>query len=209
MDFRSIWPYINAILLFVLVGLGGAFYAYLKKIGENAATHKDMVKLTKEIEAIRAEIAEEVWNRQRRWDLKRDMLVDAFNKLSEMEETLKELDRAIQIPTRMINENWKNVEAEKYDEWQRRLADFRKASELAAVVCGLDVWNAFVQFANVAEAIADEIHNDNYLDTYKENRDELWQKHSDVCEQMRGQLGVEIAPEAAGETGPPPEKLKE
>jgi hypothetical protein len=65
----------------------GAWFAsymgsYMRKKGENLATHEDLDKLVKQLEAttnatkaIEARISHETWGRQKNWEMKRDALV--------------------------------------------------------------------------------------------------------------------------------------
>src|SRR5277367_6744106 len=71
------------------VGLGGFLAGYLKKKGENLATHEDISKVLVEVRAttqatkeIEAKISSEVWDRQKRWELKREVLLKILDKLS-------------------------------------------------------------------------------------------------------------------------------
>ena len=63
---------------------GGAAYfgAYLKKKGENLATHEDLNGLVKQVEAvtqttkmIEYAISNDIWDRQKRWEMRRDTLM--------------------------------------------------------------------------------------------------------------------------------------
>jgi hypothetical protein len=68
----------------LLAGAGAFLGFYLKKKGENLATHEDIDRLndqvrvvtttTKEIEA---KISGDLWDRQKQWELKRDALFEA------------------------------------------------------------------------------------------------------------------------------------
>ena len=67
------------IISFVGGWLGSLVGAYLKKKGENLATHEDIGKLVEQVAAvtkttkeIEAKISDEVWGRQRLWEMKRD-----------------------------------------------------------------------------------------------------------------------------------------
>jgi hypothetical protein len=70
-----------------LVGaFGGSYLAsYLKKKGENLATHEDIQKLVEQVKAtteatkaIEARIDNQVWKGQREWEMKRDAAVAAL-----------------------------------------------------------------------------------------------------------------------------------
>ncbi len=76
-------------------GIGAYFGAYLKKKGENLATKEDFDNLeeqtrqlthaTKEIEA---KIDDQVWNRQRQWEMKKEILLEATRIVAKADETL-------------------------------------------------------------------------------------------------------------------------
>src|SRR6516164_6447747 len=86
MDMTIALPYINtALLIFGGLGLG----EYVKKRAESLATRKDIGALTKEVEGIKAEISKGEWNRQKRWELKREVLLEATERLAEVIEALR------------------------------------------------------------------------------------------------------------------------
>lgn len=71
-------------------GLGAYLGAYLKKSAENLATHDDFEKLlaeqkrtteaTKEVEA---RISKEVWDKQREWEFKREVLLEGGRSIAD------------------------------------------------------------------------------------------------------------------------------
>src|SRR5208282_4811332 len=70
-------------------GVGLYLGAYLKKKGENLATHEDVDKLVEQVRAvttttkeIEAKVSGEAWNRQRRWELKRGVLLEGAKKFA-------------------------------------------------------------------------------------------------------------------------------
>lgn len=77
-----------ALLALALIGswLGGFFGTYFKKKGENLATKEDIEELTRRTKEIEAKIDDQVWDRQRQWELTRDgaiRLMEAQGKLDE------------------------------------------------------------------------------------------------------------------------------
>jgi hypothetical protein len=65
-----------------LISLFVGFYlaGYLREKGKNLATHEDIVKVLDQVRAvttttkeIEAKISNDVWDRQKRWELKRDL----------------------------------------------------------------------------------------------------------------------------------------
>jgi len=76
------------------------FGEYLAQKAKNLATHEDIQKLVdqvRETERVKAEISDRVWDRQRRWDMKKEMYVDAYaavHKLADRLATIAQLKRA-------------------------------------------------------------------------------------------------------------------
>jgi hypothetical protein len=71
-------------------GLGAYIGAHLKKKAENLATHEDIDKLLVQIKAtteatksIEARISNEVWNRQREWEFKRETLLEGGRSIAD------------------------------------------------------------------------------------------------------------------------------
>jgi hypothetical protein len=84
------------ILLVALASaFGGYLGAYLKKKGENLATHEDLEKLvhqmaatTEATKAIEARISDEMWNRQRQWEMKKEIFVEATRTIAKADAVL-------------------------------------------------------------------------------------------------------------------------
>src|ERR1700733_9090074 len=82
-------------LNFVVSGGGAHFGAYLKKKGENLATHEDIDKVLVEVRAttqatkeIEAKISDVVWDRQKRWEMKRDLIFEATKRIAIVKDKL-------------------------------------------------------------------------------------------------------------------------
>src|SRR5208283_2457485 len=70
-------------------GVGLYLGAYLRKKAENLATREDLDKLVEQVRAvttatkeIEARISDEAWNREKMWELKRDVLLEAVKGLA-------------------------------------------------------------------------------------------------------------------------------
>lgn len=64
---------------------------YLKKKAENLATHEDIKRLVdqvRETERVKAEIADRMWDRQTRWNAKRDYYVTLIRHMCSLVEVL-------------------------------------------------------------------------------------------------------------------------
>src|ERR1039457_5932070 len=72
--------------------VGSYLASYLKKKGENLATHEDIGKLVEQMQAvtqatkeIEAKISNEVWNRQKQWEVRRDVIFETVKQLGEVQ----------------------------------------------------------------------------------------------------------------------------
>jgi hypothetical protein len=134
---------------FVLAGTGAYLGSYLKKKGENLATHEDIDKVVKQVEAvtkatkqIESKISNEMWDRQKRWEVTRDSLLELVRALSEFMEAMSNLDSAFQAEKGIKEGNPDMVSSfmsEALDRWARAGAAFSGASLLAETVCGNEV----------------------------------------------------------------------
>src|SRR5262249_24189492 len=87
---------IIAILSFILVAVFRPYLSgYASKKGENLATHEDIDKLVDQVKAttdatkkLEAEISSGVWNKQKRWEMKREALFDAARRISEIDDAM-------------------------------------------------------------------------------------------------------------------------
>jgi hypothetical protein len=127
MDLTTALPYINTALLIIgPLGLG----EYLKKRAENLATREDIEDLTRKVEVIKAEISEGVWNRQKRWELKREVLLEAIKRIADLNEPFYGMRRQ-HIAASVSDDNLRKA----LDKWESSKAEFFETVYLAATVC--------------------------------------------------------------------------
>jgi hypothetical protein len=133
----------------VLAVIGGWFGSYMgsymKKKGENLATHEDLDKLVKQMEAttnatkaIEARISNEVWDRQKRWEMKRDALVPALQALQHADNALMEMALAFSNARRNGEQSeaeWKETKWEKTKAWQDAINSYDDNRVIANLVC--------------------------------------------------------------------------
>ncbi len=79
-----------SVITVLSAGIGAFIGAYLKKKAENLATHEDIDKLllqikvtTEATKSIEARISNEVWDRQRQWELKREALLEGGRSIAD------------------------------------------------------------------------------------------------------------------------------
>jgi hypothetical protein len=160
----------NNLLTFLvaLIGAGAGAYlgSYLKKKGENLATHEDVDKLVSQVatvtqttKEIEAKISNDVWERQRKWEVKREALFEAVKQLGSFEYALVQL---VQVFGNAKNSTEPDGPASRQqmldatDVWNSALIDFKKAKLLALLVSGQELNNAFDSLELSAITMANE-----------------------------------------------------
>ena len=133
-----------AVFSFLSGGIGAYLGSYLKKKGENLATHEDIDKLVEQVRAvttttkeIEAKISGELWDRQKRWEAKRDSLLGAVKSLSSV-------DKHFSFFREIVDFGLKNQPPEEQNEQLfRAVKDYSEAEDmlneavlLVDMICG-------------------------------------------------------------------------
>ena len=139
---------IAPIISFVGGGLGAYLGAYLKKKGENLATREDIDDLVDQVKAvtkatkeIEAKISDEVWGRQRVWEMKRDTLFTLMKAESVAVNVLLSLDAAWEVTKTQPPGEFAALQTKNTAllAWQAASVDFDSARAQSLIVCGPNV----------------------------------------------------------------------
>jgi hypothetical protein len=91
----------------------GFFVSYAKKSGENLATKEDLKNLVEQVKAvtqatkeIEARISGDLWDKQKRWELKRDILLDTAKALNEARLAASELGALYELELADRGRGW-------------------------------------------------------------------------------------------------------
>jgi hypothetical protein len=143
------------VLLSLLIG--GYLKGYMKKKGENLATHEDIDNLVDQIRAvtqtqkdIEAKISGELWDRQKRWELKRDILIEAVRALAEVDDSLLSYSTVLKTN----DPDWNEAKHERQQRWSRASSAFEGTRLLIAIVCDETTKEVFDNFGVLANQIA-------------------------------------------------------
>jgi hypothetical protein len=197
MDFASISPYISAALSFVAGAWVGPYLGgYSRKKGENLATHEDIEKLREQVaavttttEQIKTEISDAAWNRQKRWELKREVLFEASKRLSEITDTLGMLHALFveeQQSGHAVDERRKA-----FDRFQRAQTAFGETIYLAAMACKKETEEAFLRVGITTADVASAVMSRKDISIYRQPvKDSL----SAAREAIRKELGIDSVP---------------
>jgi hypothetical protein len=160
-DYALLLP--TLILPLIGAGIGAFFGAYLKKKGENLATHEDINKLVEQVTAvtkatkeIEERISDRVWLKQRRWELQHQVIFDILEKITELEVALFNLMGM--APSLKGNDTLPEVlrtRAQKHAEYAAAFRAFSNSLNAVCVVCGAEVQKRFGDLQLAAYQISD------------------------------------------------------
>jgi len=181
---------ITGAILSVLSFLLGAVFrpfllGYSAKKGENLATYEDIQKIveqvkavTKTTEEIKADISTGVWDKQKRWEMKREVLFQATKRVSEVDDamlsyaTATKEDHAKQKvwatvpPTIEEQLSWAELMHERRTRWSKASTSLDESRLFAGIVCGKDGKQAFEDLsAFINNLAAQMIQDPNAYDT--------------------------------------------
>lgn len=142
-----------AVLIGVLIGY---LTGYAKKKGENRAIHEDINKLVEQVRVvttttkeIEAKISGELWDRQKRWELKRDLLLDGIKATQTVVDKAVKFYATSETVNRQPEQNTPaqlgmvlEVSTALWD----AMNDFERASLLIELVCGQELKKALSDF---------------------------------------------------------------
>lgn len=133
--------------LSTIVGLfvGGFLKSYMSKKGENLATHEDIEKLVDQVRAvtqttkeIEAKISGDMWDRQKRWEMRRDLFLTVASNTASLLEALTEV-HAVYM-TEKNNEQAGiaprlEKRAEVAEKWGKACQEFDESFHVLGIVC--------------------------------------------------------------------------
>ena len=153
----------------VVGSLVGSFLgAYLKRKGENLATHEDIDDLVHQVSAvttatkeIEAKISHNVWDRQKRWEMKQQVLFDTAKSVQELQDSLLNLHAAYEVAAER-KEKGEDVPPQLQGDagtiWIASMSKFDTSGLLVEVVCGPEVLSACKELGALGKRIARKIH---------------------------------------------------
>jgi hypothetical protein len=190
---------VNALVLLGLTTVGGFFGAFLNSYfrtkGENLATHEDIGKLVDQVRAvttttkeIEAKISSDVWDRQKRWELRRDAVIDALQKMGAIEEALWKL-RNVHVaasqdndPTRFSEHRVKALES-----FNAARDQLDRSCLTVCLVCGENLRDELLVFSKYANNLAKDTHQ-GQPDAFLVWHDDFVDRSNAIMESMRSAL---------------------
>lgn len=188
-----------ALVTFLSGGAGAYLGSYLKKKGENLATQEDIGKLVDQVSAvttatkqIETKIFSDLWDRQKQWELKREILFDAAKKLSEIDNTLLSLQTFWEhrLQGKIEGEESRIRLENKYvTAWHDSIRSLEETESLIFVTCSRGTMRAFAQFTDLLRNTASKIVSGD-LETYARTKSEREKVVALVRLEIRKELGI-------------------
>ena len=166
-------------------GLGSYLGSYLKTKGENLATQEDIRKLTQATQEIEAKISTEVWDRQKRWELKRDVLFEAAKRLSELDDAL--IAWGAKLEHHNAQAGWFGANSQRF---VNATAACTETLARASILCSIETWKALHQFASLANTIGVQM-TDKKIEAWNSGSSELADAFAEAIAAIKKELGSE------------------
>ena len=153
---------LTALATLVSAFVGSYLAGYLKQKGENLATHEDIDKLVDQVAAvttttkkIEADISSQVWDRQKRWELKRDTLLQAARRMADTQSAILKLEALLKVETENARKGTPSDLTQRQTEalarWSSASAAADETALLVGVVCGRDAGQLFNNLNSIGE----------------------------------------------------------
>lgn len=176
-------------------GAGAYLGAYLRKKGENLATHEDIERLLDQVrkvttttEQIKAEISSDVWDRQRQWELKREMIIEVSKAISDVEEGLLTLGSVTRV-MKSDDDEWKQPFYDATQKWRKASATFDTARFLVTIVCNKEAANAVHEYGKFATQMAADLTRTKDAKVYDDRGKDLGLRYEQARRALRSELG--------------------
>jgi hypothetical protein len=188
-----------------LTTIGGAFVgsylgAYMKKKGEDRAMKEGFSEVlqqaretTTATKSIEAKISDDVWDRQKRWEMKREVLFETMKRVAALYDQLNELDVFLQTelnrPEHKGEVYWQQTKIEKNEKWFRSVSELNESRLSVEISCGQELIDALVKYRNRISFVAGTI-NKGDGEVYRKTLQLIITLRDDIRDAVRKELGI-------------------
>jgi hypothetical protein len=180
--------------------------SYASEKGRNLATHEDIQKLVEQVAAvtkttkeIEARISDDVWSRQRRWELKKEIALEALKELGSLQMAVRTVAATFAATHRMDAGSFTTaqinaraaIQAKALEAFEQATHSFGKAMLLTWVVCGQPVQNELAATEQMLVGIATKfVHDPENTGDIAEVMVRIVTKINDVARAIRNDLEI-------------------
>ncbi len=190
----------RALTVLVSAFIGSYLGPYLKRKGQNLATHEDIDKLVDQVRAvttttkeIEAKISNDVWDRQKRWELKRDVLFEMMKRTGALTHELANLHAVYQTDKEAIKRGEPGRlerQAEASKTWGKAASEFDNTALLVNLVCGKELKKVLAELSLFNRNVGLKLLN-RQIDALEETMDEFVAKLQAVTAAVQAELNTD------------------
>jgi hypothetical protein len=192
----TLWAVVSSIASF----LGGAVGAYLKKKAENLATKEDLKDIVTQMSAItdatkkiEAEISGDLWDRQKRWELKRDLMLEITSRVADFKRTLISISSFLTVDQDENSVGFQAAYGERLQSLLKASYEYDATSSRVTLVCDITTGKCLEEFHKISNAISIKM-GERDTAAYPLMRRELFQKSNALLLSIRRELGIPFEP---------------
>lgn len=134
-----------------------------------------------------------MWDRQRRWELKRDAVFEAVKQLGIMEDALMTVHTTFAVASAPIETDpsrWAEFKSAALDKWSVAMPGFDAAKLLASLVCGKEVQAGFYRAGLLMKGIAEKTLEGD-VQAYKDLSPKLAEEMNRLNDAIRKELRLD------------------
>jgi hypothetical protein len=146
-------------------GAGAFLGSYLKKKGENLATKEDLDDLVEQVRAvttttkeIEASISNEVWDRQRQWELKRDAVYSVLQAIAAADDAIVDLVNVLGSEQLNELETFEKLLSLTWAKSYESLENLGQKRALALIICERGLTDVVLDIKKAVQNIMMELH---------------------------------------------------
>lgn len=166
--------------------------SYSAKKGENLATKEDIAQITKVQEEIKAQISDDMWDRQRQWELRRDAVLDAIRAHADLESAMVNLNSSLSASEKWHTDKTDAELNAAIQGFRSSRTSFRRACLIANLAVGAQFSNAMSAYFLLTGKVGKEMTLQKCLLDSAKNK-ELALGGNDVILSARQALGIKDA----------------
>lgn len=206
-------PWVLALVPLISAGVGAYLGAYLNEKGKNFARREDIDKITAEVQAvtrtteeIKADISGGLWDRQKQWEMKKEVLFEASKSVASIEERIVRVQAVLAAAKDRISQpDWMDKWHDALIEWRAVNSDFERTLGLVMVVCSFETNIEFQKLRSVAASMTRGLAEKD-PNVYDERWGDLSEAAIRVRFAIRKELGVPALQSTESSAGPNPLK---
>jgi hypothetical protein len=174
--------------------IGALLGSFFKRLGEDFAAQQSIQKLTATVENIKAAISDDVWDRQKQWELRRDAVLDAIRARADLEAALVNLNSWLSASEKTPTDKADAELSAASQGFRSSRTSFRRAHLIADLAVGGQFSNAMsAYFLLTGAVVRDMTRQRAFLDSAKSK--ELALSGNNVILSARQALGIKDAGE--------------